>query len=144
MGQGYSGEWCGPWASCLVLLLKSAETYLKAFWHRTKASLLKSWPWRVGWSKWEWNAYMYLVLEKYFYMGQRYSGERCGPWAFCLFVFVFVFFFLPVRVENIFMPPHFFFFFSQATPLNVFYSIRLSDKLMLQGFQLSRLMSAVC
>jgi hypothetical protein len=26
-------------------------------------------------------------MEKYFYMGQGFSGERCDPWAFCLFVF---------------------------------------------------------
>jgi hypothetical protein len=25
-----------------------------------------------------------LRFEKYFYMSQCYSGERCGPWASCL------------------------------------------------------------
>jgi hypothetical protein len=68
------------------LLLKNYEArkiefYMKAFLHRTKVSWLKSWPPRVGWGKWKWNAY--LILEKYFYVGQVFSGERCGPWASC-------------------------------------------------------------
>jgi hypothetical protein len=54
---------------------------MKALWLRMKASWLKSWPPRVGWGKWKWNAY--LILEKYFYMGKGFSGERCGPWASC-------------------------------------------------------------
>jgi hypothetical protein len=28
-----------------------------------------------------------LMLEKYFYMGQGFSGERCGPWASCFFLY---------------------------------------------------------
>jgi hypothetical protein len=24
------------------------------------------------------------IGKKYFYIGQGYSGERCGPWASCL------------------------------------------------------------
>jgi hypothetical protein len=64
------------------LLLKSEEIYTKAFWHSTKASLLQSWPLRVGWGRWKWNAY--LIGEIYFYMGQGYSGHQCGPWASCL------------------------------------------------------------
>jgi hypothetical protein len=55
--------------------------FTKALWLRTKASCLKSWPPRVGWGKWKWNAY--LILEKYIYIGQGFSGERCGPWASC-------------------------------------------------------------
>jgi hypothetical protein len=27
-----------------------------------------------------------LKFEKYFHMSQCYSGERCGPWASCLFI----------------------------------------------------------
>ena len=27
--------------------------------------------------------------EKYFYIGQGYSGERCGPWASCLLFNIF-------------------------------------------------------
>jgi hypothetical protein len=29
------------------------------------------------------GANVYLMLEEYFYVGQGYSGERCGPWASC-------------------------------------------------------------
>jgi hypothetical protein len=58
---------------------RKAEFYMKAFLHRTKGSWLKSWPSRLGLGKWKWNAY--LILEKYCYMGQGFSGERCGPWA---------------------------------------------------------------
>jgi hypothetical protein len=36
----------------------------------------------VGWGKWKWNAYL-MLEKKYFYIGQGYSGERCGPWASC-------------------------------------------------------------
>jgi hypothetical protein len=25
------------------------------------------------------------IGKKYFYFGQGYSGERCGPWAFCFY-----------------------------------------------------------
>jgi hypothetical protein len=55
---------------------------MKAFWLRTKASWLKSWPLRVRWGKWKWNAY--FILERYFDVGQGFSGERCGPWASCM------------------------------------------------------------
>jgi hypothetical protein len=37
-------------------------------------------PPKVRWDKWKWNA-----LEKYFYVSQVFSGERCGPWASCFF-----------------------------------------------------------
>jgi hypothetical protein len=27
-----------------------------------------------------------LIFEKYFHKSQCYSGERCGPWVFCLLI----------------------------------------------------------
>jgi hypothetical protein len=27
---------------------------------------------------------IFNIGKKYFYIGQGYSGERCGPWASCL------------------------------------------------------------
>jgi hypothetical protein len=28
------------------------------------------------------------IGKKYFYIGQGYSGERCGPWASCLTIMI--------------------------------------------------------
>jgi hypothetical protein len=41
-----------------VLLLKSTEIYMKAFWHSTWASLFKSWLPRIRWGKRKWNVYL--------------------------------------------------------------------------------------
>jgi hypothetical protein len=51
------------------LILKNYEArkdefYMKDFWHRTKVSLLKSWPPMVGWGKCKWNADYISILAK--------------------------------------------------------------------------------
>jgi hypothetical protein len=47
-----------------------------------------------GWmGKWEWT--VYLILGKYFYMGQDYSDERCGLWAAC-----WIFIYRAKNIEN--------------------------------------------
>jgi hypothetical protein len=48
---------------------RKAEFYIKAFWHRPKASWLKSWPPRVWWGKWKWN--VYFDIWKMFLYGAR-------------------------------------------------------------------------
>jgi hypothetical protein len=42
-----------------------------------------SWEKRIHVCSYKWEGNAYLILEKYFYVGQGYSGERCGPWASC-------------------------------------------------------------
>jgi hypothetical protein len=48
---------------------------MKAFWHRIKASWLKSWAPEGR------RGQMEMKCISYFYMGQGYSGERCGQWT---------------------------------------------------------------
>ena len=60
----------------VVLSLKSAKIYMKAFWHSTKIMASES---QVGQKEMR----CILEFEKYFHMSQCYSGERCGPWASC-------------------------------------------------------------
>jgi hypothetical protein len=71
------------WGHLKILFLRTmkpekGEFYMKTFWHRTKASWLKSWA-PEGWM-----GQMEMKCISYFYMGQGYSGEWCGPWASCL------------------------------------------------------------
>jgi hypothetical protein len=57
------------WGHLKILLLrtmkpKKAKFHMKAFWHRTKASWLKSWHPSVEWGKWKWNAYCISIWAK--------------------------------------------------------------------------------
>jgi hypothetical protein len=62
------------------LILKNYEAskiefYMNAFWHTKKASWLKSWTPKRHMGE--------MKCISYFYVGQGYSGELCGPWASC-------------------------------------------------------------
>jgi hypothetical protein len=55
------------------------------------------------------------IGKKYFYIGQGYSGERCGPWASCLIsflIFIIIIIFFKVVKKLLrwkkFLPPPFF------------------------------------
>ena len=59
---------------------EKAEFYMKAFWHRSKASWWKSWApeGRKG--------QMEMKCILCFYIDWGYSSERCGPWASCFLI----------------------------------------------------------
>ena len=67
------------WGPLKILILRNkAEFYMKTFWHRRKASWLKSCAPEHSMGQME------MKCISHFYVGQGYSGERCGPWASCI------------------------------------------------------------
>jgi hypothetical protein len=42
------------------------------------------------------------IGKKYFYIGQGYSGERCGPWASCLFWYIYkALIYKDINIQNV-------------------------------------------